>query len=114
MQHTIEASSIFSRDFPAVNVFRESLDVLDRVFDFCPDCRCRRKRRVPQPIMTNHSFFCGISDCSRLELSHRRKRLLDLRPHLIEHVFRKFHSADVERKTEFTVFQKIPLKPLPQ
>ena len=64
--------------------------------------------------MTNHSVFCRISDCSRLQFPHRRKRMLDLRLHFLEQIIRKFHPADVERKTELTIFQEISLKSLPE
>jgi len=57
--------------------------------------------------MTNHSVLCGIRDCSRLQFSHRRERSLDLRPHFLEQIVRKFHTADVERETELTVLQEI-------
>ncbi len=64
--------------------------------------------------MTNHSVLCGISDCSRLQFSHRCKRMLDLRPHFLEQIIRKFHPANVERETESTIFQEVSLKSLPE
>jgi hypothetical protein len=64
--------------------------------------------------MTNHSVLCGISDCPRFQFPHRRKRMLDLRPHFLEQIVRKFHPADVERKAELTMFQEISLKSLPE
>ncbi len=94
-----------------MNIFGECFDAPDRVLDFRPDFRCRRKRRIPQPVMTDHSVLYGINDCSRLQFSHRRKRM---RPHFPEQVVRKFHSADVEREAEFTIFQEISLKSLPE
>jgi len=33
--------------------------------------------------------------------------VLDLPPHFLEQIVRKFHTADVERKTEVTIFQEI-------
>jgi hypothetical protein len=64
--------------------------------------------------MTDHAFLCGIGDCARLQLSHRREGLLDLLPHFLEQIVPEFHPADVERKTEFAIFQEISLKPLPE
>ncbi len=114
VENVLETFSIFSRDFAAVNIFGEFLDAANRVFDFRPDFRCRRKRRIPQPVMTDHSLFCRISDCSRLQFSHRRERLLNPRLHFLEQIIRKFHAADVEGKTELTVFQEISLESLPE
>ena len=64
--------------------------------------------------MTDHSLFCRISDCPRLQFLHRRKRLLDPRLHLLEQILRKFHAADVEGKTELAIFQEISLESLPE
>ena len=97
-----------------MNIFSECFDAPNRVFGFRPDFRCRRQRRIPQPVMTNHSVLCGISDCSRLQFSHRCKRLFSPRLHFFEQILRKFHPADVEREIEVTVFEEIPLKPLPE
>jgi hypothetical protein len=64
--------------------------------------------------MTNHSVLGGISDCSRLQFSHRCERMLDLRPHFLKQIVRKFHPADVEGETELTIFQEVSLKSLPE
>jgi hypothetical protein len=37
-----------------------------------------------------------------------------LLPHFLEQIVPEFHPADVERKTEFAIFQEISLKPLPE
>ena len=114
MQQVLKAPSVFGGDFSSVNIFRECFNPPNRVFDFRTYLRRRRKRRVSQPVMTNHSLLCRISDCSRLQLSHRRKCMLDLRPHFFEQIVRKFHTTDVERKAELTVFHEISLKSLPK
>jgi hypothetical protein len=109
----LEARSVFHSDFSGVNIFSECFDAPDRVFDFRPDFRRRRQRRIPQPIMTNHAVLCGIGDSSRLQFSHRVKRMLDLRLHFLEQIVRKFHPADVQRETELTMFQEVSLRSLP-
>jgi hypothetical protein len=60
--------------------------------------------------MTDHALLSGIGDCSALQVSHGRKRFLNLRPHFLEEIVRKIHPADVERKIEISVIQKILLK----
>ena len=47
-------------------------------------------------------------------IAHRRERLLNPRLHFLEQIIRKFHAADVEGKTELTVFQEISLESLPE
>src|SRR5512132_764616 len=114
MQAVLEARSAFRGDFSGVNIFSEFFDATNRLFDLRADFRCRRKRTISQPVMTNHSVLCGISNCSCLQFPHRCKRRLDLRPQFLEQIVRKFHPADVERETELTIFQEISLKSLPE
>ena len=64
--------------------------------------------------MPYHALLIGSSDCSRLQLLHRRECLFDPRLHSLEKVVWKFHSADVDGKIEMAVVQKILLKTLPE
>src|SRR5262245_2009876 len=97
-----------------MNIFGETFDAPDRVFDLCAELRSRRKRRIAQPVMAYHPFFGGVSNCPRFQLSHRPKRLLDLRLHFLEEIVRKFYPADVERNIEIAVVQEISLETLPE
>ena len=90
-----------------MNIFGESFDALDRVFNFFPNVSSWRKRGIPKPVMANHPFFCWVCDRSRFQFQHRPKRLVDLRLHFLEKIVREFHPADIERKTKITVIQKI-------
>src|SRR4030095_1796521 len=100
-------------DFSGVNVRRKSFDVLNCFFDLCAKFRVWRQRRIPQPVMTDHAFLSGIGDCSPLQLPHGRKCFLNPRPHFLEEVVQKSHPADVERKIEIAIVQKVLLETLP-
>ena len=108
-----EAFSIFGPDLSGVKIRRKLFDAFVRLFDICAKFRARRQRGITEPIMTDHSPFVGIGDCSRLQLPHRCERFVDLRLHFLEEIVRKFHPADVDGETEFAVVQKILLKTLP-
>ena len=110
----LEEFSIFGRDFSGMDIFGESFDAVDGALNFCAKFWSRRKRRIAEPVMTHHAVFGGISDCPRFQLSHCRKRLLDLRLHSLEEILWKFHPADIERKTKIAVVQKISLEALPE
>src|SRR5437867_12416336 len=97
-----------------MNIFGDTLDAPDRVFNLCAELRSRRKRRIAQPIMAYHPFFGGVSNCPRFQLSHRPKRVLDSRVHFLEEILRKFHPADVERKIKIAIAQEISLETLPE
>ena len=113
-QHVPEGFSIFGRDFLGMNIFGETFDAPDGVFNFCAELWSRRKRRIAEPVMAYHPFFGGVSNCPRFQLSHRPKRLLDFGVHFLEEILRKFHPADVERKIEIAVVQKVLLETLPE
>ena len=97
-----------------MNIFGEFFYAVNRAFNFFPNFRSWRERRMAKPVMTNHSVFSGISDCPRFQLSHCCKRLLDLRLRSLEKILRKFHPADVERKIQIAIVQEISLETLPE
>src|SRR5207249_6318086 len=113
-KNMLEAFAIFGGDFSGVNIRRKPFDMLDRFFDLCANFRVWRERRLAQPVMTDHAFLSRIGDCSALQLSHGRKRFLNLRLHFLEEIVRKIHPADVERKIEIAAVQKILLEALPE
>jgi hypothetical protein len=114
VQQVLEAPFVVRGNFSSMNIFGECFNLPNGVFDFRPDLRGRRKRRIPQPVVTDPFYSPWDWQLLRLQFSHGGKRMLDLWPHFLEQIVRKFHPADVERKTEFTIFQEISLKPLPQ
>ena len=97
-----------------MHVRGEFLDAFVRFLDIGPQFRVRGQRRIPQPIMADHSFFIRVGNCARFQFTHGRESLVDLRPHFGEEIVRKFHPADVDGKIEVVVAQEILLKPLPK
>jgi hypothetical protein len=95
--------SIFRRDFFAVNIRCECLDLLDRLFDLGANFRSGRQGGIPEPIMSNHSILRGICNRPGLQRSHGCKRLVDLRLHFFEEIIREFHPADIEGETKVAV-----------
>src|SRR6266436_9393556 len=53
-QHMLEAFSIFGRDFSGMDIFGEFLNPVDGPFNFLANFRGWRKRRIAEPVMTNH------------------------------------------------------------
>src|SRR2546423_9555448 len=64
--------------------------------------------------MPDHAFLVRICDSSLFQIAHCGERLVHLRPHRIEKIVRKFHPADVDRKSEISVAQKVLLESLPE
>jgi hypothetical protein len=95
-----------------VNISGEFVNSADGPFNFLSNFRGWRKRRIAEPVMTNHPFFSGIGDRSRFQFSHRCKRLA-LGCIFSKKIFRKFQPADVEKKIKIAVVQKISLEALP-
>ena len=101
-------------DFSRMDISREFFDLRVCLFNLGAQLSIGRERRFAQPIMADHSFFVRIRDSACLQVAHGRERLVDLRLHLAEEIVRKFHPADVDRKSELVVTQKVLLKPLPK
>ena len=83
-------------------------------FDLGPQRGVWCKLRIAQPVMADHSVFVTVRSSASFQIAHGRKRLVDLRSHLIEVTLRKFHPTDVDRETEIVVAQKVLLKSLPE
>src|SRR5204863_9097303 len=98
----------------SVTIGGECLDAVDGLFTVRATFGSWRKRRTPEPVMTDHPFFRSISDRSRSQFPHGRKRLTDRRLHFLEEIRRRFGPADVERKIKIAVVQKISLEALPE
>src|SRR5437588_11229032 len=101
-------------DFSRMDISREFFDLRVRLFDLGAQLSIGRERRFAQPIMADHSFLVRIRDSACLQVAHGRECLVDLRLHLAEEIVRKSHPADVDRKSELVVTQKVLLKPLPK
>src|ERR1041385_7706551 len=97
-----------------MNVFGEFFYSVYGTFNFFPNFRSRRESGIAEPIVTDHSLFGGIGDCTGFQLSHRGKCLPDLRVRFLKKILWKFHPADVERKIEVAVVQKVSLETLPE
>src|SRR5579885_1127039 len=110
----LKTLSIRGRDFSRMNVRGEAFGLLWWPSNLRADFGSGRQRRVAQPLMADHAVFSRVGDCSRLQLAHRAKRLLDLRPHFVEEIVRELHAADIEAEGRLLVAQKIFLEPLPE
>ncbi len=56
-EHMLETFSIFGRDFSGVNIGGEFFNAVDGLFNFGAKFGSWRKRRTPEPVMTDHPFF---------------------------------------------------------
>src|SRR5437660_8714000 len=106
------AASTFN--FPGMNISREIFNSLICVLNLTAQFCIWRKRRIAQPLMTYHALLVGIGDPTGFRIAHRAKRLVDLGLHLAKKIVREFHPADVDRKAEIVVTQKVLLKALPE
>ena len=110
----MKGSSALVRNFSSVNIRREFADAFIRFFDICAKFRSRREGPIAEPVVADHPLLTGIGDRARFELPHRCEGFLDSRVHLLKEISRKFHTANVDRKIEIDVAQKIFLKTLPE
>src|SRR5882724_4441711 len=110
----LKGPSALVRNFSSVNIRREFPDAFIRFFDICAKFRSRRQCRVAKPVVADHPLLIGIGDRARFELAHGCEGFLDSRLHLLKEISRKFHTANVDRKIEIGVAQKIFLKTLPE
>ena len=106
--------SIFSRNFSGVNIGRKLFNASICLFDLRAKLCVWRQGRIAEPVVADHSLLIRIGDRARLELAHGREGFLDSRLHLLKEISRKFHTANVDRKIEIGVAQKIFLKTLPE
>src|SRR5207248_6605130 len=106
--------SILVRNFSGVNIGRKLFNSFICLFDLRAKLRVWRQGGIAEPIVADHSLLIGIGDRARFELTHGPEGFLDSRLHLLKEVSRKFHTANVDRKIEIGVAQKIFLKTLPE
>src|SRR5947199_9309860 len=110
----LKGPSALVRNFSSVNSRREFLNAFVRFFDICAKFRSRRQGRIAEPVVADHPLLTGIGDRARFELPHGCEGFLDSRLHFLKEISPKFHTANVDRKIEIGVAQKIFLKTLPE
>ena len=113
-QDVLERLPARRRDSADVNIGGEFLDARVGFDNVGAQLVVRRKRRVAQPVMPDLAFLIRVGDPAGFEVAHRGEGLLDLRLHFFEEAVGKTHPADIERKAEIVVAQKIFLEPLPE
>ena len=101
-------------NFSAMDIGREFLDARIGRLYLATQVSVRREVGFAQPVVADHSLFVRIRNFALFQTAHRRERLVDLRPHFLEEIVRKFHPADVDRETEIVVAKKVLLKALPE
>src|SRR6266446_1192129 len=106
--------SVLVRNFSGVNIGRKLFNAFICLFDLRTKLCLWRQGRIAEPVVADHSRLIRIGDRARLELAHGREGFLDSRLHLLKEISRKFHTANVDRKIEIGVAQKIFLKTLPE
>jgi hypothetical protein len=113
-QDVLKSLSVFRRDLSSVHIRCKLFDARISFFDVRAQFRIWSKSRIAQPVMADHALLIGIGDGARFQFFHGGKRLVDLGPHSVEKIIRKFHPADVDGKIGLVVAEKILLEALPE
>src|SRR6266496_3673364 len=97
-----------------MNLSSERFDRRQRVNNLIANLQSRRKPRIAEPIMSDHSPFIGIGDGTLLQFRHRDKSRLQTRPHPLKIIIREIHPAQVQSEPEGWDRRIILLKPQPE